>query len=225
LYSDNVYSATPVDYKDLVATAIIVLNTSALLTRSLKFGGSFNTVVNVPLARLAYTANFDPSHTTVTFGTSARLVESAPLSANVLIEMNIPNAPIRAERGIYAAFTVDTYFPFARMVATYGYRAVTTVDFALDGMFTRSGNRDFTANIAVTFDIAVGPLYGSVFLTGDFAVQFGIDSNEWIGPAWETPPDVMPPWVPVYPPSGPWVPSAGVSASWSPTDQTRYFDG
>lgn len=223
-YGNRVYSEYP--YDTFIGNTTITLQTSARITRGRRHAASMSVAFSVPMARLSYIAYFDPSLTTVTFGTSARLGESEPLSGQMQIAMNIFNGVFNVTHTMRGAFIVNTYYPLARFVMTRGYRINTTVNFGFVSNFTRSGSRNYAASMRVDFDwSATGFLRVWRPVAGNIGVVLTISSDEWIGPAWESPPDAMLPWIPEYPSNGPWIPIDPQQGPWIPITNARYFNG
>ena len=262
LYGMGFYSVIPTLFEGSIP---ILLGTNAALARStplrtntpitftmnarissgVLMTGGFTVGIGITPPRLTYTAYFDQSTILVNFGVQGRLTESEPLSGAMSFNIIIPNAPMRIAHVLRAAFEVNTYFPLARPVLTRGYRADTAVLFDISGVFTRSGSRLYTAAFDVSIDIPAIPLYVHRPFGGVFEVLLVVYGNEWIGPAWDSPEDVLPDWDPEYPPDAPWIPKFPLDAPWAastepvepwiprddkssnwiPITNTRYFDG
>ena len=206
------------------ANTAVTFSTSAKITSGIRMAGSATIDFAFPLSRLSYIGYFDTSSTAVTFGTSARLSEIEPLAGTLNVELNISNAPLGRTSTLYAAFTVDTYYPMARFVMNRGYHTETTVDFGFDSYLTRSSTRLFTADAQIVFDTFTGPFYTVVPMAGRTKITFDIDGSGWYGGDFWAPdeaPDT--PWTPEAPPSGSWTPISAAGFNWVPDQPQSPF--
>ncbi len=220
----------------LRASLPISFATSAKVARTSRYLGTAGVAFSFPLTRLSYSVKLPAAATTITFNTVARLGESVPIQGWFLLQFNIPNAPMKVSHNLYSAFSVNTYYPMARMLINAGYSVKTTVDFNVAGNFSRTSSRLFTGATAINFQWAIGPLYAITDLACNFGVLVDVPASDWyVGLAW--PPSEIPempwipeypgdgPWIPVYPADGPWKPSLINLRNWIPVDDIGHFDG